>query len=140
MNTQLFGQSSLSCPVCNQAQIKKDRLQSSGLVLCKYCHDRIVVSWSGSFVRDPFVFGSIETQIMLRRQSHPLIRIVRDWSFLQKGEWMKFVGGLVVVSLLWTGLFRLATVSKTLKPSPISAQPAQVSGQTSVQGKKSSSL
>jgi DNA-directed RNA polymerase subunit RPC12/RpoP len=114
MNTHLFGQSSqrsLSCPICSQAQIKKEQLQCSGLVRCKYCHDRIVVSWSGSYVRDPFAFGSLEAQLRLRRQSHPLLRVLPG----KQNEWVKFLGGVALVVVLGGGLCRLAAASKTLK-------------------------
>jgi len=36
------------------------------------------VSWSGHYVRDPFITKQRQTELLLRRRSHPLARIWRN--------------------------------------------------------------
>lgn len=84
----------------------------------------MVVSWSGSYVRDPFTSPSIETQLIVPRQELP--KLLAAQSLGKKSVWIKFLGGLVVMMLFWSGLYRLATTTGTIKPpSPLTPPPVQ---------------
>ena len=49
-----------------------------GLLTCQHCRERLVVSCSGHYVRDPFAFKQLNQGQLLRQQSHPLARFWRD--------------------------------------------------------------
>jgi hypothetical protein len=49
-----------------------------GLYTCPHCQARLVISLSGHYVRDPFTFRQVPVEQLLRRQSRPWARILRD--------------------------------------------------------------
>lgn len=78
----------------------------------------MVVSWSGSYIRDPFTTASVEPQLLIPRQEAP--KRYSAQLLPLKSAWIKFLGGLVIVLLFWSGLYRLATTTDTLKkPTPL---------------------
>ncbi|MCL6432812.1 MAG: hypothetical protein K6T90_01135 [Leptolyngbyaceae cyanobacterium HOT.MB2.61] len=79
MNAHTFDPLSPTCPICHRADAIKPHRLLRGLLICQYCRERLVVSWSGHYVRDPFAFKHLMTGQWLRQQSHPLARIRRDF-------------------------------------------------------------
>ncbi len=78
MNAYTFDTPSPTCPVCHRAHAIKPHRLLRGLLTCQYCRERLVVSRSGHYVRDPFTFKQLMAEQRLRQQSHPLARIWRD--------------------------------------------------------------
>jgi hypothetical protein len=91
MNAHTFDTPSPVCPICHRAGVIKPHKLLKGLLTCQNCRERLVVSWSGHYVRDPFTLNHIATGQMLRRESRPLARIQRDFRF-------------AIPSILWTVL------------------------------------
>lgn len=113
MNTRLSDHNTISCPICQQARLRQASVLGSGLLFCSYCCERMVVSPSGSYVRDPFNGGN-----KAWAKSHRMLapQCLRDEEGMQHGS-LRFLGGVVIVALLWTGLSRLAAMSTILKPA-----------------------
>lgn len=78
MDAHTFDTPSFTCPICNQTQAVKPRKLFTGLLTCQHCRERLVVSWSGHYVRDPFTLKQFATRRRLRLESHPLARVRRD--------------------------------------------------------------
>ncbi|MBW4472361.1 MAG: hypothetical protein KME45_18605 [Stenomitos rutilans HA7619-LM2] len=91
MNAHTFDTDSPVCPICHRAGVIKPHKILKGLLTCQNCRERLVVSWSGHYVRDPFSLKPLATGQMLRRESRPLARMQRDFR-------------LVIPSLVWTVL------------------------------------
>ena len=91
MNAHTFDTPSPVCPICHRAGVIKPHKLLKGLLTCQNCRERLVVTWSGHYVRDPFTLNHIATGQMLRRESRPLARIQRDFRF-------------IVPSIVWTVL------------------------------------
>ncbi|MBW4690512.1 MAG: hypothetical protein KME27_01960 [Lyngbya sp. HA4199-MV5] len=91
MNAHTFDTDSPVCPICHRAGVIKPHKILKGLLTCQNCRERLVVSWSGHYVRDPFSLKPLATEQMLRRESHPLARMQRDFK-------------LVIPSMIWTVL------------------------------------
>ena len=49
----------LTCPICQNSGKPRLIKSGSGLFTCPYCQERLVVSHSGHYVRDPFVWKQI---------------------------------------------------------------------------------
>lgn len=98
-DTFKFEGSSNTCPVCRRAQVLPLGQIKSGLYICPYCHQRLVVSTSGHYVRDPFVWKPFISSGLLRRQSHPLARVLRDFGGPKPLSWITVVGSIVLFSL-----------------------------------------
>jgi uncharacterized protein YbaR (Trm112 family) len=84
MNTHIFDNHYVTCPVCHKNATPKLVETSIGLFSCPYCQERLVVCQSGHYVRDPFTAKQIMISSTLRRQSRPLARIVRDFILLKR--------------------------------------------------------
>lgn len=93
MNSHTFDRHHPSCPICHRVPgnryshkrgdvvrplgIKRSGLDS-GLYICCYCQERLVVSQNGHYVRDPFALVGVKSGRLLRRQSRPSRRMMRD--------------------------------------------------------------
>ncbi|SRR5579883_207388 len=114
MNAYTFDTPSPVCPICHRAGVIKPHKLLKGLLTCQNCRERLVVSWSGHYVRDPFTFNHLATGQMLRRESHPLARIRRDYR-------------LNSLSIVWTVLgsaIFLGTVMFLVQTAPIRPKPS----------------
>ncbi|MDX2228315.1 MAG: hypothetical protein NW220_01665 [Leptolyngbyaceae cyanobacterium bins.349] len=78
MNAPTFDAHPSTCPICHQSNLLKFGKPLTGLLVCSQCQERLVVSWSGHYVRDPFRLRQLITERSLRRESHPFYRILRD--------------------------------------------------------------
>lgn len=80
MNVRTFSNYSVTCPICQRNDRLKPIKVSYGLFICPYCQERLVVSWSGHYVRDPHKCRqSILTQ---RRRQQRRARVMHDLGFL----------------------------------------------------------
>ena len=70
----------------------------NGLLTCPQCRQRLVVSMSGHYVRDPFSPKKQKvTERMLRRQSRPLARILRDSGISKHSQFLALLGSLILL-------------------------------------------
>lgn len=102
MNIHTFDNYYLTCPICQKNATPKPVKNCVGLFTCPYCQERLVVSQSGHYVRDPFVFKQMMISNALRRQSSPLARILRDFIILRRPILALAVGGAIVFGLIAT--------------------------------------
>lgn len=84
MNTHTFGNHYITCPICQRSGSLKLVKMCNGLYTCKSCQERLVVTWSGHYVRDPFSGKQVLIAQLLRRQSHPWARFLRDVSLFKR--------------------------------------------------------
>ncbi|MBF2063968.1 MAG: hypothetical protein IGS39_06010 [Calothrix sp. C42_A2020_038] len=99
MNIHTFDNHYLTCPICQKNATPKPIKSCVGLFSCPYCQQRLVVSQSGHYVRDPFILKQIMVSSALRRQSRPLARILRDFILLR--PILAFaVGGAIVFGMI----------------------------------------
>jgi hypothetical protein len=89
-----------------------------GLLTCKYCQQRLVISWSGHYVRDPF-HKQFSAARMLRRESHPVARMLRDFGIAKHASLLAALSGLVFLSLVLS----FAGQSTFQKTSPTLSNP-----------------
>lgn len=82
MNTHTFGNHSVTCPICQRTGSLKPVKIGNGLFTCPSCQERLVVTWSGHYVRDPFNGKQVMLAHLLRRQSRPWARMLRDFGSL----------------------------------------------------------
>ena len=106
MNADTFNRSSSHCPVCHQMGGLRSIKLVDGLLTCPRCRERLVVSVSGLYVRDPFALRQRVTGQALRRQSRPLARILRDSGISKHSSLLAVLG-----SLFFLG-FTVAAMSK----------------------------
>ncbi|BAZ03733.1 hypothetical protein [Calothrix sp. NIES-3974] len=100
MNTHIFDNHYLTCPLCHH-HIDSEKVKTCvGLFSCPYCQEKFVISKSGHYVRDPFVFKQVALATTLRRQSHPLARIIRDLLFMQRPVVAFLLGTAVLLGTL----------------------------------------
>jgi hypothetical protein len=78
MNVPSFEAQSPICPVCRRSGNFKSPKLLAGLLTCPHCRSRLVVSWSGHYVRDPFTLRQLSVEQSLRRGNHPLFRLWRQ--------------------------------------------------------------
>ncbi len=83
MNTHTFDNHYVTCPICQKNAAANALKTCAGLYNCPYCQERLVVCHSGNFVRDPFPLKQITLSSVLRRQSRPFARILRDFVFFK---------------------------------------------------------
>jgi len=95
MNADIFDRPSSPCPVCHQMGGLRSLTIVDGLLTCPYCRQRLVVSVSGHYVRDPFAFRQRVTSQMLRRQSRPIARILRDSGISKHSSLLALLGSLL---------------------------------------------
>ncbi len=101
-----------SCPVCRrnagQLAARSPHQLIGGLLTCQHCRERLVVTWSGHYVRDPFVtnaylpksyavgsYGDVARS--LRRDSHPLARFCRDLGLRNPQSVVTFASSVLVL-------------------------------------------
>lgn len=85
------------CPICQRANAVKPHKLLTGLLTCHHCRERLVISWSGHYVRDPFTLKRLATGEMLRRESRPLARMGRDLKQTPYPLLLAVLGGAVVL-------------------------------------------
>ncbi|NJK36639.1 MAG: hypothetical protein HC825_07100 [Oscillatoriales cyanobacterium RM1_1_9] len=109
MNADTFKTYSVTCPICHHTSLLSSLGMLGGLFTCPHCHTHFVISKSGNFVRDPFCLQRWAMGQMLRRQSHPIARIVRDLRLTRGLSLAVVVSGLLFITLAATGLSQLNT-------------------------------
>lgn len=104
MNAPTFDAHSPLCPVCHRPHPVKSHRLLTGLLVCQHCRERLVVSWSGHYVRDPFTLNQLASARTLRRESHPFFRILRDLRLTRVNVLLTVLAGILVFGLLnsWT--------------------------------------
>ncbi|MBD2440233.1 hypothetical protein [Nostoc sp. FACHB-110] len=100
MNTPIFDNHYVTCPICQRNAKPKPIKTYIGLFSCPYCQERLVVCRSGHYVRDPFTFKQIMLCSALRRQSSPLARIVRDFLPFKTPLIALAVGSAILLSMV----------------------------------------
>ena len=70
-----------------------------GLYTCPHCQARLVISLSGHYVRDPFSFRQTSVEQLLRRQSRPLARILRDVGLTKPSSIMALLASAMVAGV-----------------------------------------
>jgi hypothetical protein len=73
-----------------------------GLFTCNSCQEKLVVTWSGHYVRDPFSGKQVLVGQLLRRQSSPWARIMRDLGSIKRPFMYVALGALVVSASVFT--------------------------------------
>ena len=96
MNIHTFNNYYLTCPICQTNGAPKPVKSCVGLFSCPYCQEKLVVSQSGHYVRDPFILRQMIISSALRRQSRPLARIIRDFILLKRPLLALVVGSAIV--------------------------------------------
>jgi uncharacterized protein YbaR (Trm112 family) len=99
MNTPIFD-NYLTCPICQRNLTTKPVKACTGLFSCPYCQERLVVSQSGHFVRDPFILRQVIISSALRRQSHPFARICRDFILYKRPLLALLLGSMIVFGMV----------------------------------------
>jgi uncharacterized protein YbaR (Trm112 family) len=100
MNTHTFDNHYLTCPICQRNATPKPIKTCIGLFTCPYCQERLVVSQSGHYVRDPSTLKQMMLSETLRRQSRPFARIVRDFILLKRPVVALGVAGAILLSMI----------------------------------------
>jgi hypothetical protein len=100
MNTHTFDNHYVTCPICQKNTTAKQIKTCVGLFSCPYCQERLVVSKSGNYVRDPFIFRQMMISSALRRQSSPLARILRDFVLLKRPVLAFFLGSTIIFGII----------------------------------------
>ena len=113
MNTHTFGNYSVTCPICQRAGNPRRVKVGNGLFTCPYCQERLVVTWSGHYVRDPSNGKRVVAQV-LRRQSSPFARILRDFGFAKRPHLLIAVGSAILL-----GVSAITLVGLKLQPKPV---------------------
>ncbi|MBD2021261.1 hypothetical protein H6F43_13860 [Leptolyngbya sp. FACHB-36] len=117
MSAHTFDSSSHSCPVCQRGSAATPQRLITGLLACPHCRERLVVSWSGHYVRDPFTLKPLVTGQTLRRESRPLARIRRDLRLSSYSLAIGLVGGAVFLGVMVGLLQNSMTPASTEPPS-----------------------
>jgi hypothetical protein len=97
MNAHFFDTSSQTCPVCHRSGAIKPHKLIKGLLTCQHCRERLVVSCSGHYVRDPFALQQLNQGQLLRQQSHPLARFWRDFTFSSQPFFLATIGSTLLI-------------------------------------------
>lgn len=98
MNAYTFDRYSVPCPNCHRSSVLPSVKMVRGLLTCPHCRSRFVVSMSGHYVRDPFAKSLPRMNSkMLRRQSRPLARMMRDTGISKHSPLIALVSGLVAI-------------------------------------------
>jgi hypothetical protein len=104
----------LTCPIC-QNNGKPQLIKSgSGLFTCPYCQERLVVSQSGHYVRDPFVWKQIVfcERSRSHHQSKASSKTFRDSPLLKRP-----LVSLVLIVFMLMGM-TFATQQRIVNESP----------------------
>lgn len=107
MNAHIFDSHSAHCPICRRDRALQLSDRASGLYTCPYCQQRLVVSQSGHYVRDPFALRALQSSRLLRRQSRPLARILRDFGITKPPSFIIVAGSVILLSLALAATERL---------------------------------
>lgn len=102
MNTHTFGNHYTTCPICQRSSNLKLVKMCKGLFTCNSCQEKLVVTWSGHYVRDPFSGKQVLVAQLLRRQSNPWARIIRDLDLIKRPFMYIAVGVLIVGASVFT--------------------------------------
>lgn len=105
MNAPTFDAHSSACPICHQPLPLQPDQSLTGLLVCKRCQQRLVISWSGHYVRDPFRRRYADIERSLRRESHPFNRILRDLH-LNRPSFLLIVLSSLLLLGVWGGVLR----------------------------------
>ncbi|MGB3237585.1 MAG: hypothetical protein WBB29_04755 [Geitlerinemataceae cyanobacterium] len=97
MNVSTSDRYSLTCPICHHAGKIRSGQFARGLYTCPQCQAHLVISHSGHYVRDPLCVHQISPTRVLRRQSRPFARILRDCGLAR----IAVVAGTVLLGLTW---------------------------------------
>ncbi|MDJ0799411.1 MAG: hypothetical protein QNJ51_21770 [Calothrix sp. MO_167.B12] len=89
----------LTCPICQNSGKPKLIKTGSGLFTCPYCQERLVVSHSGHYVRDPFAWKQTIFYESLRRQNKSSTSILKDSPLFKRT-----LLSLVLVVAMLTGM------------------------------------
>ncbi|WP_036531428.1 hypothetical protein [Neosynechococcus sphagnicola] len=100
MDAHTFNSDVTSCPFCRRVSTAHPNQVLSGLLVCPSCQQHLVVSWSGHYVRDPFTFRRLAPERMLRRQSQPFVRLLRDFGFTRNTSLLTFASGTLFLGLV----------------------------------------
>ncbi len=114
MNTHTFGNHSVTCPICQRTDKFKPHQLCHGLYTCPYCQEKLVVSWSGHYVRDPHNCKQVMLAHLLRRQSRPWARIMRDLGLLKRPSVLIALGSAI---LLGVSVVSLESLNRQQNPS-----------------------
>ena len=125
MNAPTFDAHSPTCPVCHRSNLVKSGKLLTGLLVCQHCRERLVISWSGHYVRDPFHLRQLGVERSLRRDSHPFYRILRDLRFTPPHVLVAILAGTLLV-----GLISVVTEQLGPKHSPASQSNSLIQDQT----------
>ena len=104
MHAHAFDRHLLTCPVCHRPSGIPATEICSGLYTCQHCQEHFVVSWSGHYVRDPFTLKRLTVERVLRRQSRPFARILRDLGLTKSPSAIAVVSGALVLGLTFVML------------------------------------
>lgn len=113
MNTHTFGNHSVTCPICQRTGSLKLVKICNGLFTCPSCQERLVVTWSGHYVRDPFNGKQVMLAHLLRRQSRPWARILRDFGFVKRPSVLIALGSAI---LFGVSVITLESLNPQQKP------------------------
>ncbi len=120
MNAHTFDGNTVNCPICHRNSSTKPGEIWGGLYTCPYCQARLVISWSGHYVRDPFSLNQmglgsfiglpdrdrkskslrfLAGPSALRRQSRPLARILRDVGLTGRPAMLLVLAGAAIAGM-----------------------------------------
>lgn len=119
MNTHTFDNHSVTCPICQRTGNLKPLKMCNGLFTCPHCQERLVVSWSGHYVRDPHHNKQVAISHLLRRQSRPWARMLRDFNLIKRPAAIVAIGSAI---LLGASLFSLKSVDSERQPPDMTEQ------------------
>lgn len=112
MNTHTFDNHSVTCPICQRHGSLKQIKIYNGLFTCPHCQEQLVVSWSGHYVRDPHKSRQLTLTHLLRRQSRPWARILRDFGFVKRPSVIVAVGSAVLLGISFISLKNIEAEQK----------------------------
>lgn len=121
-----------SCPVCQRTTPHSPHKSIRGLLACQHCRECLVVTWSGHYVRDPFVNKAApvdnqdEVARALRRTSHPIARLRRDLGLRPSPATWVVIGSVMVLVGMACWMFQTSN-----SPSVPPANPPQTALETS---------
>ncbi|NJN62677.1 MAG: hypothetical protein HC795_15195 [Coleofasciculaceae cyanobacterium RL_1_1] len=78
MGTPAFDTHAIVCPHCARPSRPVPDEPLNGLYTCPNCKTRLVVCWSGHFVRDPARSHHYNLARSLRRTGQPIKRVIRE--------------------------------------------------------------